>query len=78
MKYKKQPGVVSALDLEDLSRTKETFVGPVAASRQAMQDSDAALNGDVVGLCAYSIAVGHTLREFAVLANMKINNTGGQ
>jgi len=72
MRFRKLEGYVSDAELEDLSKTKEMFVDGSSASRPALQDADAAVSGDVVGICGYVLALGHTLREYAILADTKV------
>jgi len=72
MRFRKLEGYVSDAELEDLSKTKEMFIDGSSASRPALQDTDAAVSGDVVGVCGYTLAIGHTLREYAILADTRI------
>lgn len=78
MRFKKIEGFITDTELEDISKQKEMFVGIESSSRAAMQSADAAVSGDIAGLCGYIMAMGHTLREYAILADVSLTQSTEQ
>ena len=78
MRFKKIEDFVSSHELESLSKTKEMFVDDIASSRCAMQSKEASVSGDVVGVCAFAMSIGHTARLYGKLADIELKNISNE
>jgi len=70
MKFKKQIGIVTGPEMSSMSKTKTMFIDAESSARRPLSGKDAATHGDVVGICAYMLAKGHSKRIYGILADV--------
>jgi hypothetical protein len=74
MKYRKQDGLVTQPEISDISKTEVMFVEPNSALRNSISSKDAITHRDIMGICSYLLAKGHTKQLYGMIADVKISH----
>jgi len=74
MKYKKRPDSISSAEASELSRVKTMFVDASSSQRRPLSSDDTLLNSDIIGMCDYLLAKGHSRRLYGMIGSTTIDN----